>query len=159
MKKPLSVSSPTHAIALSVYFMLGWAGFLGVFNLSAESATIQAMGPVLEDVWATTLMIGGWGALSAAVAAKKARRPEYNLRTEKIFCLALFINLTYFTYVALSSFGARGFSIAVFAMTFALGTFARAVQLFFERRLIARARANPEQADPVMADPRDESDR
>lgn len=159
MKKPLSVSSPTHAIALAVYFMLGFSGFMGVFNLSNASRVVQAMGEGNSDVWATTLMIGGWGALTSAIAAKKARRPEYNLRLEKIFCLTIFVNLSYYTCILLTNFGDRGISTALFSATFALGALFRAIQLFFERRLIKRARANPEPAEPVMADPRDESDR
>jgi hypothetical protein len=139
--------------------MLGLSGFFAVFGLSKSSGIIQAMGEGPSDVWATTLMIGGWGALASAIAAKKARKPEHNLRLEKIFCIALFLNLSFFVYMTLLHFGPRGFSSVMFASTFALGFLFRAVQLFLERRLIKRAREHPEPADPVMADPRDDSVR
>lgn len=158
MKKPLSVSSPTHALAIGVYFILGFSGFVGVFRMAQESSIIKAMGPGVSDTWSTTLMIAGWGALASAFAAKKARRPEHNLKLEMLFALALGLNLSFFMGVVVANFGIRGFSTLVFAGAFAAGAIGRSIQIFLDLRLIKRARAHPEPADPVMADPRDDTE-
>lgn len=154
MKKPLSVTSPTHAMGLAVYFMLGLFGFLGVFNAGRSSALIGAMGQGNSDVWATTLMIGGWGALISAIASSRARRPEYNMRWEKVFCILLCFNLSYVVWIAISVFGDRLFTSVMFGGTFAIGAGLRAYQLWMERKKIKKARQHPEVVtDELLADP------
>ena len=154
MKKALSVTSPDHAVGLSAYFVLGLFGLAGVFNLSKTSSIFNAFPPGMDDVWSTTLWMAGWGALFSAVMARRVRRPDDYLRSEMIFCVGLGINLSYLLSVIIPAFGNRGFFTTFFAGAFALGAFARALQIFFDRRKVRKARANPDtQSVPVLADP------
>lgn len=156
MKKPLSITSPTHAWALVTYFMLGFVGLSGVLSLNKQSGVIASMGEGVADVWGTTLMLAGFGAFAAAVAAGKAAKPEVNLKTEMILCVALFFNISFFLYMVLLSSGWRGFTTAVFSLLFIIGSAFRAWQIRYELKLIVQARAHPSEADPVMGDPRDD---
>lgn len=155
-RKPLSITSPTHGMALAGYFFLG---FLGVFAIltfhTTDNAIVKLMGNPMVDVWSVTLTISAFGCLISAVAAAKARRPENNLRLEAIFAFGLFLNLTYLC-VMISSYGPRAIlSIAAFG-AFAVGALFRAIQILVERGKVKKARMNPSISDPVLADPREE---
>lgn len=158
MKKPLSVTSPTHAVALAVYFILGLLGLFYVLDFSSSSALAEAMGQ-FSDVWGTSLMVGGFGAFFSAIAAGRARLPESNLRLEMLFTASLSISMGLFTYLIVQSFGMMAITSVVQAIAFGLGTLFRSIQIFFEVRLIRLARAHPSESDPVMGDPRDEHER
>lgn len=124
--------------------------------MGKQSSIFEALGPGISDVWATTLMIGGWGALASAIAATKARRPEHNMRLEKIFCVALTLNFAYFTWVIFHHFGERGFFSLMCGIAFGVGFALRVAQLWVERRRILKSRQNPEVVTPeVLADPND----
>jgi len=159
MKKALSVTSPNHGMALAVYFFLGIFGLLGVLGLTNDSAITRSMGEAIGDIWSTTLMISSFGCFSAALSASKARKPEYHLRSEMYFCLALALNLGFLMYVVGANFGLRGVISASLAAPFMFGALLRAWQIKHERKLIKVARAHPEEAEPVMADPRDDNER
>jgi len=156
MKKPLSITSPTHAWALVTYMMLGFSGLGGVLNLNKESAVTKAMGEGVADVWSTTLMLIGFGLFAAAVAASRAPRPEVNLKVEMILCVALAANLVFFLVKLVEVSQSRAFTTFVFALIFIIGSGGRAWQIYYEMGLIKKARAHPTEADPVMGDPRDD---
>jgi len=139
--------------------MLGFAGLAGVLNLNKQSAVTAAMGEGVADIWSTALMLSAFGAFSAAIAASKSPTPEVNLRTEALLCVALFFNLGYFLFIVLAISGLRGFTTSIFALLFIVGSAGRAIQIWFELKLISKARAHPSEADPVMGDPRDELER
>lgn len=155
MKKALSVTSPTHGMALAVYFFLGIFGLLGVFGLTNDSAITKAMGEGIGDIWSTTLMIASFGCFFSAIFASRARRPEHHLHTEMLFSLALAVNLGFLMYVVIDNFGLKGAISAFLTSPFVFGALIRAWQIWYERRLIKSARAHPEESEPVMADPRD----
>lgn len=156
MKKPLSITSPNHAVAVSLYAMLGLTGLLGVANINRTSPVYSFMGPVMADVWFTTLMIFGFAAAIAAMGAKKARRPENALTYEMFACAGLVVNMAYFIYIVWTFFPA-GLASSTFATVFVFGFTLRAVQIWREQRIIKKARANPSVSDdPLLADPRED---
>lgn len=159
MKKALSVTSPTHGMALAVYFFLGLFGLMGVLGLTQASAIAQAMGEGVGDIWSTTLMIVSFGCFSSAISAARARRPEHHLKVEMFFSLGLAANLGFLMYVVIESFGPKGIVSASLTSPFMIGALLRAGQIFLELRVIKKARAHPEVSEPVMADPRDEHER
>lgn len=158
MKKPLSVTSPTHAVALAVYFILGLLGTFYLLKLSASSALAASLGP-FADVWGTSLMVSGFGAFASAIAAGKSKSPESNLRLEMLFTLGLAISMGLFSYLAVRAFGMMAVTSIIQAVAFGTGALFRSIQIFFEVRLIGRARAHPSESEPVMGDPRDEPER
>lgn len=159
MKKPLSVTSPIHAVALAVYFILGLMGLFYVLGISSSSALAQALNHGMGDVWGTSLMVAGFGAFLSAIAASRASSPEGNLRLEMIFAFAMSISMFLFTYLVSKTFGMVAVTSILQSVALGLGCLLRSVQIFFELRLIKRARAHPSEADPVMGDPRDEPER
>jgi len=159
MKKPLAITSPDHAVALSLYFMLGLTGLFGVLNFNRSSSIIEAMGPVVADVWSTTLMIAGFSAFMSALSAKRSRRPEWGLLYEALGCAGLTLNMGWFLAIVSINFGARGFTSASFAMIFLVGCGLRVWQIWREHRLLRKARCNPTVSDDqLLADPREEHD-
>lgn len=155
MKKPLSITSPDHGIALAMYFMLGFGGLGLILNKTSGSAArmVSTYGLMVTDIWAVTLMICGFTAFFAAVAAKYSPRPEHNLWAEMYACIGLFFNLGFFIHLVLTTIGVG--SIA-FLLPFFIGSGFRALQIFLEQRLIRKARLHPRQSDPMLADPRDD---
>jgi len=156
-RKPLSITSPNHAVALANYFFLGLSGALLVIG-NTPNAMSRAMGESIADVWGVTLSMGAFLAFFAALAAKKARRPEYNLKIEMYSCIGLTLNLTFFMVAVGARFGIAGITTLMFALAFAVGFGWRVFQIMSEQRLLKKARANPHESDPVMADPRNEPD-
>jgi hypothetical protein len=160
MKKPLSITSPDHAIALSMYFMLGLSGLLGVLNLNKTSGAYEAMGDLMSDVFSTTLMIFGFVAFFSAMSAKKRRRPENSLTYEMYACAGIAVDLLYFLSIVFINFGSRGFSTGSFAMIFVVGSSWRFFQIISEQKAIKKARASQVTADEsLLADPREDHDR
>lgn len=160
MKKPLSITSPDHAIALSMYFMLGLSGLLGVLHLNRSSGVTQSMGEPMSDVFSTTLMIFGFVAFSSAMSAKKRRRPENSLTYEMYACAGIAVNLAYFLAIVFINFGPRGFQTGSFALIFVVGCTWRFFQIISEKKAIKKARASQVTSDEsILADPREEHDR
>lgn len=157
-KKPLSITSPNHAVALAIYFVLGLSGLLSVLSPTNTGAMARAAGENIADVWAVTLCMTSWLAFASALAAKKARKPEYNLKMEMWACIGLTINLLYFMLMVGIRFGSAGVTSLAFGAAFAIGFGWRALQIAGEQRLLRKARANPHESGPVMADPRNEPD-
>jgi hypothetical protein len=114
------------------------------------------MGEGVEDIWSTTLMIASFGCLSSALFASKARRPEYHLRSEMWFAVALGVNLSFLMYIVINAYGYVGVVSASLTTPFVVGALLRAWQIRNECNRIKEARAHPEEAEPVMADPRDD---
>lgn len=157
MKKPLSITSPDHAVALANYFILGFAGMLFVINKEAGGSRLieRVAGLGVADVWATTLMIFGFMAFVSALSARRARRPENSIRFEMYACIGLFLNLGFFTGIILAG-SASAITTMSFAATFAVGAGFRVVQIFVEQRRVKLARRHPVESDSVLADPREE---
>jgi hypothetical protein len=157
-KKPLSITSPNHAVALAVYFILGLSGLLTALGPDGTGAMARSAGDNISDVWAVTLCMSSWLALGSALAAKRARKPEYNLKMEMWACIGLTVNLLAFIIAVSMRFGFAGITSLTFGAAFALGFGWRVVQIISERNLLKKARANPHESGPVMADPRNEPD-
>lgn len=156
-RKPLSITSPNHAVALANYFFLGLSGVLLVIGSNANAMS-RAMGEAIADIWGVTLAMSAFFAFFSALAARKARRPEYNLKMEMYACVGLTLNLAFFMVCIGVRFGVAGLTTLMFALAFGVGFAWRVFQIIQEQRLIKKARANPHESDPVMADPRNEPD-
>lgn len=158
MKKPLSITSPTHAVALANYCVLGFSGLLFIMNSGSSGPKLmeRARGEMISDIWGASLMLFGFAAFAAAIAAKRSKMPEHNLRVEMWACSGLAINLGFFFSVLLESAGQAALTTLFFTLTFALGALFRAVQISVEQRLLKAARLHPVKSDAVLADPRDE---
>jgi hypothetical protein len=155
-RKPLSITSPDHAIALSCYFMLGFFGFIFVAGGANSSSFPRAVGEAITDIWGTTVMLAGLGAFLAAVTIRKTSRPEHNLWVEMWFDWALFAGLGFFAAVTWVTYGAQAISLFIFGAIFSIGALLRAIQIIREQRILAMARAHARESDPVLADPRED---
>lgn len=157
MKKPLAITSPNHAVALANYFFLGLSGVAMVIG-NNPNAMSRAMGEGIADIWGVTLAMSAFFAFFSALAARKARRPEYNLKMEMFACIGLTLNIAFFMIAVGTRFGISGLTTLMFALAFGVGFAWRVFQIAKEQTLIKKARANPHESDPVMADPRNPPD-
>jgi hypothetical protein len=156
MRKPLSITSPDHAVALSLYFIIGVSGVLLTLNKDQGGGRLMALfgGAGLTNIWAVTLAAFGFGAFFASLSARKASRPERSIRVEMWMCIGLFLDLGFFFYAIVSLLGLAGLVTGSFSFAIALGTGLRAIQILVEQRRLRQAREHPLKSDPVLADPR-----
>ncbi len=155
--RPLSITSPNHAVALSVYGIIGLSGLLFVVKVTTDSVMHRAAGGAITDVWGTVLMIAGFAAFFSAQFAKRSSKPEHNLRVEMFADIALFVSLGYASVMIFKELGPAAITTGLWTIAFSLGTLLRAAQIFFEVRLLKKARAHPKTSAPVLADPREEA--
>lgn len=155
MKKPLSITSPNHSWALACYFMLGMGGLGYALNKSSSVAKtmVGEYGPVTTDIWAVSLMVFGFFAFGSAATARFSLRPEHHLWLEMWCCVVLALDLGILALLFATKIGLPSIS---FILPFCLGAALRATQIFFEQRLLKRARRHPMKSDSVLADPREE---
>lgn len=160
MRKPLAITSPDHAAALSLYFIIGVSGLLIVLSKESGGGRIMAamLGSGVADIWAVLLMVFGFGAFGAAVSARKASAPERSLRVEMWSCIGLFLALLLFFCVIVASVGVSGLITGSFALAIGVGSGLRAFQIVREQRILREARKHPSPSDSMLADPRDAQD-
>ena len=121
MTKPLELTSPNHATALTLD--LGMAVFGGAFLLGAlDSKGIPLMvGVVLYPVWAFLMVLSGLAAATSAFIAPKSSKPRVCLTVEAWASAALALTLLVYgvstlwvpqhTYITLTLFTVLGLGI------------------------------------------------
>lgn len=158
MKKPLSITSPVHVMALVAYLAMGVSGFLYMTRSNTSPALQELAGRGVFDVWATMLTLSGFAALYFAVSAKFSARPEASLRGESLAALSIGLCISLYLASLFAVHGSSALTTSIFSAVFALGAILRCVQVTYELHRIKNARANPVKSDPVLAEPHTKND-
>jgi hypothetical protein len=93
VKHQLVITSPNNSVAVAIYAMMAFFGFLMVIGLSTNRYIVNAWGEVAGGVWACVLLTSGAAALYACLTAPKRIDPTRSLIIEMWASAALCINM------------------------------------------------------------------
>lgn len=139
--KQFTVTSPTNALAVVIYVLLAFTGFMTTTNLTQNGSADRLMGSPMSDVWSTLLFLSASAAVYAVLSAPKRRDPDTSLVIEYWACISLCSLLIWFEYLMITSEGPKLTNSIVFTVIFLIGFACRAGQIFVERRALRRFRA------------------
>lgn len=89
MNKPVTITSPTNALAVSIYFFQIALGIAHVLDLATAKSMEQLVGATVADAWGLILIFGGLAASGSVLAA--SREPVRALKLEAPAALVLAI--------------------------------------------------------------------
>lgn len=142
--KPFTITSPTNSLAVVIYVLLAFAGFVYTTNLSPNGTIDNVLGNPLSDVWSTLLFLSSSAAVYATLSAPKRRDPDTSLVIEFWACITLCTLLSWLEYLLLGyrPDGSLLANTLGFTGIFLIGFAFRAGQIFVERRRLRRFRAS-----------------
>ena len=143
--KPFTITSPTNSLAVVIYCLLAFAGFVYTTNLSPNGTVDNVLGNPMSDVWSTLLFISSSAAVYATLSASRRRDPDTSLVIEFWACITLCTLLSWFEYLLLGYRNEDGSILTNtlgFSSIFLIGFACRAIQIFVERRRLSRFRAS-----------------
>ena len=150
MPRPLEITTTTHAIAVSIYFLQSIQGMLYIVGL-AQAVTMTAIaGPAVVGIWSLILVLGGALAALATRAAKKNPMPALKVEMWAIMALVV-ANLWYEATLVIGNGPLGVVTTQSYAIMLVVGCAARIVQIRKERKRILAALKRPH-LTPVIAD-------
>jgi hypothetical protein len=145
----LSITSPRHATALTLYAVLAVLGLFHVSGVAGHVAVTAKLGDGGASLWAALYFVGPLLALGCAVLSKWIRVPVLPLWGEGFGCILVSVTTTTWVWAVVDHFGFdRAASTVVIFGGIALGMVLRFAQITHEQGRIKKARANPRPADP-----------
>lgn len=143
--KPFTITSTNNAVAVAIYAMLAFAGFMMVLGPS-RVISIESVNPVFADMFAMLLFMCGSAAVYATLSAPKRRDIDTSLAIEFWSCVSLCtlmcgLELSLLFYRSPS--GAFLTSTFGFGLIFLVAFFFRARQIKHERKAVRAFRDGP----------------
>lgn len=149
--KPLTITSTTHAAALSTYAALALLGGAWATDAATAGHLIDRAGQTFTALWALTVLVAGLVALVSALVTPHVPIPKDTLTCEGVACVALAVCTAIYGW---SIYGANAHATMVMCGCFFVGTAWRAWQISRELRRIRHALEADETAE-TLADPED----
>lgn len=147
--RTLSITSPRHATALTLYAVLAILGLFHVVGLAGHEAVTVKGGEAGAALWATLYFVGPLLAIACAVLTRFVRVPVLPLWGEAAGCILTAFTNASFCWALWQFFGFdRAASTVTLFGGIAVGMTARFAQITHEQGKIKRARANPQPASP-----------
>ena len=146
--KPLTVTTTTHALAISTYgglFLLGVAQDVGAAHTLALEALV---GERLVFVWSLLLTASALVCFVAALRAPKRGNPTTVMTVEKFAALALGLMLAVYEWSLAVDNGFTVPTTQIFVIMSAVGCFSRAIQIQRETRRVDKALKDVHFASP-----------
>lgn len=153
MKHQLFITSPNNSLAVAIYAMMAFFGFLMTIGVSNNRYISGAWGEVAGNVWAHVLFAAGAAAMYACLSAPRRVDPVRSLVIEMWSSVALCINMTTLELSLLpywdNQYIQERFPVTtlglgiIFLLAFAL----RVAQIVHERRQIRTFRDGPAPAE------------
>lgn len=148
-RKPVQVTTTTHAFVLAFYAFLTVLGVLHLTNLATHAGMVALYGEVVTTLWALWIVLAGVTALAAAMGSKFLANPTITLLLEAVGVSGLAATSTIYLSSLWDSLGADAvLSTQVPHWAVVIGGVARIVQIGVESRRITRALADPMPASP-----------
>lgn len=156
-RRPVQVTTTTHAFVLAFYGLLTILGVLHLINQASHMGMTALFGETVTALWALLTVVSGLIAIAGAVGSKFLANPLATLWVEAVGVLGL--GVTSAMYVA-SLWVSQG-PTAVLATqvpqwAVIIGGAARILQIAVEVRRINRAIADPAPASPPLLAEADE---
>lgn len=148
-RRPVQVTTTTHACVLAWYALLTVLGVLHVTNQASHMGMTALVGEAWTALWAMLTVCAGITALVGAVGSRLMANPSSTLWIEAIGVLGLAVTSTVYVLSLWQSQGA-GSVLATQVPQWAviLGGIARIAQIGVETRRIRQAVADPAPASP-----------
>lgn len=147
--RALSITSPRHATALTLYAVLTILGLFHVTGVAGHDAMDEKFGGPLTALWAALYFIGPLLAIICAVASKWVRVPVLPLWGEAAGCVLVAVTNAAWVGALWDFFGwNRAASTVLLFGGIVVGMALRFAQITHEQGRIKKARANPRPADP-----------
>lgn len=146
MKPPLTITSPTNALAVGIYAMTAFSGFMLIVNLSQVPSIETQFGEAVGDMWSTVMLIAASAAVYACLSAPKRRDLDTSLAIEFWSCVSLctlmvILELSLFPYrTPAGNFMTTSFG---FGLIFLVAFGFRARQIKRERKAVRAFRNGP----------------
>lgn len=127
MNKAVTITTPTHALAVAIYFFQAALGICHILDLATAKSMTELTGPIVADLWALALIMSGIAAAGAVLTAHAT--PVRALQIE--FWAVLTIGALNVGYELSLAFGmglGEALTTQLFTTSVAIGCIARAVQ-------------------------------
>jgi len=146
--KPLTVTTPTHAIALTTYWSQVALGLLYTFDIAHARALTSLVGVRVSFLWALLLTASALACALAAHRAEHKANPVHTLSVEEWgdWVLAAMLALYEASLVIDNGFGVP--TTQVFTAAVVVGALLRSRQIRKEQRRVSRALENVHYASP-----------
>ncbi|BDZ40833.1 hypothetical protein GCM10025865_01320 [Paraoerskovia sediminicola] len=146
--RPLTVTTPTHALAVVAYWSQVILGLAYLTGLADALAMTELFGVRFTAVWAAWLLTSGLVCGVVVQATARERNPDRGLHVEFWAVLSLGAASTLYEATLIAGNGFGVLTTQVYATAIAVGAVMRARQISIERRhlhhaLDVRARAAP----------------
>lgn len=148
-RKPVQVTTTTHAYVLSWYILLTVLGILHVTNLASHSGMTNMVGPSWTALWALATVVSGITATIGAIGSRMLANPTLTLWVEAVGVAGLVLtSATYVGSLWLSLGAGSVLATQVPQWAVILGGIGRIAQIGVEVMRIRRAIASPAPALP-----------
>lgn len=147
--RTLSITSPRHATALTLYGILAVLGLFHIAGIAGHKPIADMFGAPGAALWAALYLIGPLLAFGCALLTKVFRVPILPLWGEAAGCVITASTNVVFVWALWDFYGFdRAASTVVIFGGITLGMVLRFAQITHEQGRIKKARANPHPADP-----------
>lgn len=154
MNQPVTITTTTHALAVSIYALQATQGALYLLDLANAASMSDWLGQVFADVWAMVLLLAGIAAVAATQMSKDYTRPA--LRAESAACVALAVASLFYEVTLVRGNGiGEVVTTQSYALMVAIGCGFRVWQIRREQRRVHAALVPPQKTTPVLADEED----
>lgn len=148
-RKPVQVTTTTHAYVLTWYAMLTVLGILHVADIAAHQVMTDMVGPTWTDLWAMGIVVSGITATIGAIGSRLLANPTMTLWVEAVGVAGLVLTAMPYVGALWLSLGAGAvLATQVPQWAVVLGGIGRIAQIGVEARRIRRAIMSPAPALP-----------
>lgn len=148
-RKPVQVTTTTHAFVLAFYGLLTVLGVLHVTNLASHTGMLAMVGQVGTGLWALAIVVAGITASIGAVGSRLLRNPTMTLFIEAVGIVGLVATSSLYIaslWTSISPNGVLATQVPQWAVV--VGGIARVAQILVETRRISHALSEPAPSQP-----------
>lgn len=139
--KPATITTPTHAMVVSLYFFLAVLGVTHIVDIATATSMREVFGEMATDFWALALVMSGTAAAGSVLIARKA--PTRALSAEFWAAIVISILMGAYAFSLFMNLGANeGVTTKMLALAVSFGGIARAVQARRDRARALKAIKN-----------------
>lgn len=151
MTRAVTITTTTHALAVSIYALQAAQGALYLVGLAEAKTMTVWVGPVVASVWAMVLLVAGCAAVVATRLARESPMPA--LVAEAWACVALGAASAWYEVTLVVGNGwTEVVTTQSYALMVAVGCFCRLYQIRREHKRVTAALTEPVKTTPVVAD-------
>lgn len=138
MNKPVTITTPTHALAVAIYFFQAALGICQILDLATAKAMIGIVGQIPTDLWALLLIMAGIMAAFSVLTAHKTPVRALQIEFWSVLTVGL-LNVCYELSLLVGMGLGEALTTQLFTTSVAIGCIARAMQARRDRMRVIRS--------------------